>query len=45
MVTALLGHGFRITALVELPYPDMYNGLGEAADCLPAVYRLLAERD
>ena len=44
LVTALLRHDFRIAALVELPYPDMFRGLGEAANCVPAVYRLMAER-
>jgi hypothetical protein len=43
VVTALLRHDFRITALIELPYPDMFPGLGDAASCVPAVYRLLAE--
>lgn len=44
LVTALIRHNFQIMALVELPYPDMYPGLGAAADCVPAVYRLLATR-
>jgi SAM-dependent methyltransferase len=44
LVSALLRHDFRIAALLELPYSDMYRGLGEAATCIPAVYRLLAER-
>jgi SAM-dependent methyltransferase len=43
VVSALLRHGFRIVALVELPYPDMYRGLGDAARCVPAVYRLMGE--
>lgn len=43
LVSALLRHDFRITALVELPYPDMFPGLGEAANCVPAVYQLIAE--
>ena len=45
VVTALLRHGFRITALQELPDPTMYRGLGDAADCVPAVYLLLAHMD
>jgi 2-polyprenyl-3-methyl-5-hydroxy-6-metoxy-1,4-benzoquinol methylase len=44
LVTALIRHDFRIAALLELPLPDMFPGLGEAAGCVPAVYRLLAER-
>ena len=44
IVSALIRHDFRIVALVELPRPDMFRGLGEAANCVPAVYRLLAER-
>lgn len=43
VVSALIKHDFQIEALVELPYPDMYRNLGEAADCLPAVYRLMAK--
>jgi SAM-dependent methyltransferase len=45
VVSALLRHGFRIAALDELSDPDMYRGLGEAADCIPSVYLVLAERD
>jgi len=44
LVTALIQHDFRIVALLELPHPDMFRGLGDAANCVPAVYRLLAER-
>lgn len=44
VVTALLRNDFRIVALTEMPDPPMYRGLGEAADCLPAVYRLMAKR-
>ena len=45
VVTALLRNGFRIVALTEVTDPPMYRGLGEAADCLPAVYRLMGERE
>jgi hypothetical protein len=44
VVSALLRHEFEIAALVELPDPDMFVGLGEAADCVPAVYRLMGRR-
>ncbi|MGC4108230.1 MAG: class I SAM-dependent methyltransferase [Thermomicrobiales bacterium] len=44
VVTALLRHGFRIVALQELPDAAMYRGLGDAADCIPAVYILVGER-
>lgn len=44
IVSTLIRHDFQIRALEELPYPDMYEGLGEAATCLPAVYLLLGER-
>jgi hypothetical protein len=44
VVTALLRNDFRIVALTEVTDPPMYRGLGEAADCLPAVYRLVGER-
>ena len=45
VVTALLRNGFRIVALTEVMDAPMYRGLGEAADCLPAVYRLIGERE
>lgn len=45
LVTALVQNGFQILTLQELPYPDMYRGLGEAAACIPAVYLLLGQRD
>lgn len=38
VASALLRHGFRITALQELSDPEMYRGLGDAAECVPAVY-------
>ncbi|MGI8483487.1 MAG: class I SAM-dependent methyltransferase [Thermomicrobiales bacterium] len=44
VVSALIKHDFQIEALVELPYPDMFRGLGDAADCVPAVYRLMGKR-
>lgn len=44
VVSALLRHDFRIVALRELPDADMYRGLGHAADCVPAVYRLMGKR-
>lgn len=43
VVSALLRHDFQIVALLELPYADMYRGLGDAADCMPAVYRLMGK--
>jgi SAM-dependent methyltransferase len=44
VVSALIRHDFRIVALLELPKAEMFRGLGEAADCVPAVYRLLGQR-
>lgn len=43
VVSALLRHDFQIVALLELPDPDLFRGLGDAADCVPAVYRLMAK--
>jgi ubiquinone/menaquinone biosynthesis C-methylase UbiE len=43
VVSALIRHDFRIAALLELPKKEMFRGLGDAADCVPAVYRLLGE--
>jgi ubiquinone/menaquinone biosynthesis C-methylase UbiE len=45
VVSALLRHEFQIVALLELPHPDMFPGLGDAAGCVPAVYRLMAKCD
>jgi hypothetical protein len=44
VVSALLRHEFQIVALLELPDPDMFRGLGDAANCVPAVYRLMGKR-
>lgn len=44
VTSALIKHDFRIVALLELPYADMFRGLGNAAECVPAVYRLMATR-
>jgi SAM-dependent methyltransferase len=44
VASSLLRHDFRIVALTELPEAPMYRGLDEAADCLPAVYRMMATR-
>lgn len=44
LVSALIRHDFRIMALQELPETEMFRGLGDAADCVPAVYRLMAKR-
>jgi len=44
VVSALIRHDFQIVALLELPYPDMFRGLGNAADCVPAVYMLMGKR-
>lgn len=43
LASALLRNGFRIAALQELSDPEMYRGLGEAADCIPSVYLMLGE--
>lgn len=45
LVSALIRHDFQILALLELPDPEMFRGLGDAAICVPAVYRLMAERN
>lgn len=44
LVSALIRHDFQILALLELPDPEMFRGLGDAANCVPAVYRLMGER-
>ncbi len=44
VVSALIRHDFRILALLELPAPEMFRGLGDAAACVPAVYRLMGQR-
>lgn len=44
VVSALIRHNFEILALLELPDPDMFRGLGDAANCVPAIYRLMAKR-
>jgi SAM-dependent methyltransferase len=44
VVSALIRHDFEIKALLELPDAEMYRGLGAAASCIPAVYRLMATR-
>ncbi|MGC4190765.1 MAG: class I SAM-dependent methyltransferase [Thermomicrobiales bacterium] len=44
VVSALLRNGFRIEALQELPDPAMYRDLGDAADCIPAVFLLMGQR-
>lgn len=44
VVSAMIRHHFQIVALVELPDADMFRGLGDAAGCVPAVYRLMAKR-
>ena len=44
LVSTLLRHDFRIAALIELPQQNMFRGLGEAANCVPAVYRLMGKR-
>lgn len=44
VVSALLRNGFRIAALQEFPDSPMYGGLGDASDCIPSVYLLMAER-
>jgi len=42
VVTALLGAGLRIDALVERPDPEMWSGLGDAGARLPATYLVRA---
>ncbi len=44
VVTALLDAGLRIDALQERPAREMYDGLGDAAAALPAVYYVKASR-
>ncbi|MEJ7902079.1 MAG: class I SAM-dependent methyltransferase [Thermomicrobiales bacterium] len=44
VVSALIRHDFQILALLELPDPSMFRGLGDAAACVPAVYRLMGKR-
>lgn len=44
VVTALLGAGLRIEALREAPASEMYDGLGDAAAALPAIYYVKATR-
>jgi SAM-dependent methyltransferase len=44
LVSALLRHDFQIVALLELPDAEMFRGLGDAAVCVPAVYRLMGKR-
>jgi len=44
VVSATLRRGFQVTALQELPDAPMYHGLGDAADCVPAVYVLMGQR-
>jgi SAM-dependent methyltransferase len=44
LVSALIRHDFQIVALLELPDTEMFRGLGDAAVCVPAVYRLMGKR-
>jgi SAM-dependent methyltransferase len=44
LVSALIRHDFRIMALLELSREEMFRGLGDAAACVPAVYRLMGKR-
>lgn len=44
VVTALLQAGLRIDALLELPEPDSYAGLGPAAAAIPAGYHIKATK-
>ncbi|MFC7625033.1 class I SAM-dependent methyltransferase [Microlunatus sp. GCM10028923] len=44
VVTALLGAGLVIRSLEEYAQPELYDGLGPAADALPACYLLVAGR-
>jgi SAM-dependent methyltransferase len=45
VVMSLMRAGLRIEEFVEAPYPAMYDGLGESANWLPAVYVIKAIRD
>ncbi|WP_405063116.1 methyltransferase domain-containing protein [Kribbella sp. NBC_01505] len=45
IITALLAAGLRLTHFSEAPITDMYDGLGAAADRLPAIYLVRATRD
>ena len=44
VTSALLRHDFQIVALQEFPVAEMFRGLGDAADCVPAAYRLMGQR-
>ncbi|HEY6738616.1 MAG TPA: class I SAM-dependent methyltransferase, partial [Actinopolymorphaceae bacterium] len=45
VVMSLVRAGLRIEEFFEAPFPDMYDGLGDAATRLPAVYVIRAERE
>jgi SAM-dependent methyltransferase len=44
VVMSLIRAGLRIEEFFEAPYPDMYAGLGDTANWLPAVYLIKATR-
>jgi hypothetical protein len=44
VVMALVNAGFRLEAFHEAPEPDLYAGLGEAANRLPAYYVIKARK-
>ncbi len=45
VVTSLMRAGLRIDEFFEAPFPDMYDGLGDAANWLPATYVIKATRE
>lgn len=45
ILTALLAAGLTLTTFQESPAPELYTGLGPAADHLPATYLIAATRD
>jgi SAM-dependent methyltransferase len=45
VVMSLMRAGLRITEFSEASYPDMYAGLGDTANWLPATYAIKATRE
>jgi SAM-dependent methyltransferase len=45
VVMSLIRAGLRIDEFFEAPFPEMYEGLGEAASWLPAIYVIKAGRE
>lgn len=44
VISALIDAGLRIQRLQEFAEPDMYDGLGAQASCVPATYLVLAQK-